>query len=92
MADDAPKAAVCAFDYEPSRRYAAQLGLAFQDSIVPYVDGEFAKAGLNQAQVDGVMRLGAWWIAHVLNPRSYGWRQRLAIAAMFLLNRSLTRN
>lgn len=72
------------YDYTKARAYCTQHGLVFHDSWVPSADTHFAAARLSQSQVDAVLELHAWHVAHLFKPSQYTWRQRIAIAWFFL--------
>ncbi len=74
------------YDWEPTRLFCAQIGLQVDEPWFPLADEEAHKHGLTQEQFDAAMRLHAWHVRDLFNPKRYGWR-RILVALHFLFGR-----
>lgn len=69
------------------RNYAEAIGLRWQPTWEPQIDAHLAELKLTQEQVDGALRLHAWYLHYVTTPRNFHFIARCAMALRWLLNR-----
>lgn len=72
-----------------ARKTCAAAGLMWDAAAEAEACAAFEALGLTEAQADALMAFHAMRVARLFNPPSYGWRQRLALAAHFLFGRAL---
>ena len=72
------------YRYDDARQYCKGRGMAFREELIDEPDEMFKAAGLTQTQVDMVMREHINAMKRLFNPKTYSWKDRLALAARFL--------
>lgn len=78
-----PDTRLC-YRYEGAKQAALDRGQVWLEAWVPQTDADFAAAGLTQDQADAMLAMYGRNVAHLFNPKIWNWRQRIALACLFL--------
>ena len=75
------------YDYTASKDYCKIIGLQWLGddfSGLIMMDVEAKSLNLTQEQVDAAMRHHLWQVKWLFTPKTYSWKQRIALAIHFL--------
>ena len=77
------------YNYTGAEAYAKQIGLVWEDKMVENFDQQAHAFNFTQAQIDMALQHGLWNIRHVMQPKTYSFKQRVGIAFCFLLGKEI---
>lgn len=77
------------YDLTAARERCAAVGLHWDEAGAAEAAAEFERIGLDNDQANALMAFHARRVAWLFNPPTYGWMQRIMLAAHFLFGRAL---